>query len=134
MSDDISSDNIGIIVRHFSRVAFGTTASQFLLRVSIIKHLLTSENFDQNFDEKFLASLYVDNDINRDDSDKKAFELYKKSVACKRNTGFELVKFHTNDPNLQETINKITKFQPLEDNLKVLGVGWHKQNDSFFIR
>ena len=35
---DISSDKIKIIVRCFDRVAFGTTASQFLLAVSIHKH------------------------------------------------------------------------------------------------
>ena len=37
---DISSDKIEIMVRHFARLAFGTTASQFLLAVSIHKHLL----------------------------------------------------------------------------------------------
>ena len=41
---DISSDKIEIIVPHFARVAFGTTASQFLLVVSIHKHLLTYEH------------------------------------------------------------------------------------------
>ena len=36
---------------------------------------------------------------------------------------FELRKFHTNDLNLQITINKIEKFQPpSEDNLKVLRI------------
>ena len=60
---DISSDKIEIIVRRFAIVAFGTTASQFLLAVSVHKHLLTYENF-----EKFLANLYVDDNINGDDS------------------------------------------------------------------
>ena len=50
-----------------------------------------------------------------------------------KDSGFELRKFHTNDPNLQTPINKIEKFHPLEDNLKVLGIDWHKQNDSFII-
>ena len=49
-----------------------------------------------------------------------------------KDAGFELRKFHTDDPNVQ-TINKIEKFQPLEDNLKVLGIDWDKQNDSFVI-
>ena len=40
---------------------------------------------------------------------------------------------HTIDLNLQTTVNKIEKFQPLEDNLKVLGIDWHKQDDSFVI-
>ena len=71
---------IQIIVRRFARVAFGITASQFLLAVSIHKHLLTYKNVDENFVEKFFANLYVDDNINRDDSYEKAFELYKKSV------------------------------------------------------
>ena len=50
-----------------------------------------------------------------------------------KDAGFKLIKFHTNDPNLQATISKIEKCQPLEDNLKVLGIDWHKQNDSFII-
>ena len=52
---DISSDNIEIIVRHFARVAFGTTASQFLLAVSIHKYFLTYKNVYQNFVEKILS-------------------------------------------------------------------------------
>ena len=63
--------------------------------------------------------MYVHDIIYGDDSYEKTFELHKKSVACMKDAGFELRKFHTNDPNLQTTINKIEKFQPLEDNLKV---------------
>ena len=77
--------------------------------------------------------MYVDNNINRDDCYEIAFGLYKKSVACMKDAGFELRKFHTNDPNLQTAINKIEKFQLLEDNLKVWGIDWHKQNGSFII-
>ena len=97
------------------------------------KHLLTYKNVDQNFVEKFLANLYEDDNIDGDDSYERTFELYKKSVAYMKDAGFELRKFHTKDPNLQTTINEIEKFQPLEDNLKVLGIDWHKQNDSFII-
>ena len=67
--------------------------------------------------------MYVDDKINGDDSYEKAFGLYKKSVACMKDARFELRKFHTNDLNLQITINKIEKFQPpSEDNLKVLRI------------
>ena len=48
-----------------------------------------------------------------------------------KDAGFELRKFHSNDANLQTTINKIEEFQSLEDNVKVLGIDWHKQSDSF---
>ena len=62
---------------------------------------------------------------------KELLSYTKKSVACMKDAGFELRKFHTNDANLQTTINKIEEFQPLEDNLTVLGIDWHKQSDSF---
>ena len=50
-----------------------------------------------------------------------------------KNAGLELRKYHTIDLNLQTTVNKFEKFQPLEDNLKVLGIDWHKQDDSFVV-
>ena len=50
-----------------------------------------------------------------------------------KDAGFELRKFHGNDSNLQTAINKTEKLQPLKDNLKVSGIDWHKQNDSFII-
>ena len=130
---DISSDKSEVIVRCFTRVAFGTTAPQFKLAVSIHKHLLTCKNVDQNVVEKFLANLYADDNINGNDSYGKNFQLHKKNVGYMKDAGFELRKFHTTDPNLQTAINKIEKFQSLEDNLKVLGIDWHKQNDSFII-
>ena len=89
---DTNSDNIEIIGRCFARVTFGTTASQFLWAVSIHKYLLTSKNVDQNFVEKFLANLYVDDNINRDDSYEKAFELYKKSVGTYERCRFRVEK------------------------------------------
>ena len=71
--------------------------------------------------------MYVDDNNNGDDSYETTFELYKKGVACMKDAGFKLRKFHTNDPNLQTTINKTEKFQLLEDNLKVLGIDWQKK-------
>ena len=76
--EGISSDNIKIVIRRFAGVAFGTTASQFLLAVSIHKHLLTYKNVDQNFVGKFSANLYIDDNINGEYSSGKTFELYKK--------------------------------------------------------
>ena len=82
------------------------------MAVSILKHLRTYKNVDQNFVKKFLVNLYADDNINVDDSYDKAFELYRKSFSCMKDASFELRKFHTNDTNLQTAINKIKKFQP----------------------
>ena len=53
--------------------------------------------------------MYVDDNINWGDCYEKTSEFYKKSIACMKDAGFKLRKFHTDDPNLQ-TINKIEKF------------------------
>ena len=89
---DISSDNIEIIVRRFARVAFETTASQFLLAISIHKHLLTSKNVDQSFVEKFLANFYVDDNINGADFYERAFELYKEKCCMYERCRFRVEK------------------------------------------
>ena len=76
---------------------------------SIHKHLLTYENVDQHFIEKFLVNSYVDDNINEDILVKQLLSCAQKSVACMKDAGFELRKFDTNDLNLQTAINKIEK-------------------------
>ena len=48
----------------FTRVAFGTTASQFLLASAISKRLSQYEKTDPLFVKRFLENLYVDDSIN----------------------------------------------------------------------
>ena len=52
--NDINSSETEIIIRRFTRVAFGTTASQFLLASAISKQLSQDEKTDPLFVKKFL--------------------------------------------------------------------------------
>ena len=102
--NDINSNETEIIIRRF---AFGTTASQFLLASAISKHLSQYEKTDPLFVEKFLKNLYVDNSINGGNSIEEAYHFYKKSKDCLLKGGFELRKFHSNNPSLQQKINQM---------------------------
>ena len=88
-------------------MAFGTTASQFLLASVISKHLSHYEKTDPLFVKKFLGNLYVDDSINSANSIEEAYHFYKKSKDCLLNGGFNLRKFHPNIPSLQQKINQI---------------------------
>ena len=60
----INSNETEIIIRRFTRVAFGTAASQFLLASAISKHLSQYEKTNPLSEKKFLENLYVDDSIN----------------------------------------------------------------------
>ena len=133
--NDINSNETEIIIRRFTRVAFGTTASQFLLASAISKHLSQYEKTDPLFVEKLLKNLYVDNSINGGNSIEEAYHFYKKSKDCLLKGGFELRKFHSNNPSLQQKINQIENVvEPIQsEGLKVLGIEWDKFKDTFII-
>ena len=76
--NDINSNKIEIIICRFTRVAFVTTASQFLLVSAISKHLSQYEKTDPLFVKKFLENLLADNNINGANSIKEAYHFYKK--------------------------------------------------------
>ena len=103
--NDINSNETKIIIRTFTRVAFGTTASQFLLASAISKHLSQYEKTDPLFVKKFLENLYVDDSRNGANSIEEAYHFYKKSKDCLLKGGFELGKFHSNNPSSQQKIN-----------------------------
>ena len=75
--NDINSNETEIIIRRFTRVAFGTTASQFLLASAISKHLSQYEKTYPLFVKKFLENLYVDDSINGGNSIEEAYHFYK---------------------------------------------------------
>ena len=132
---DINSNETEIIIRRFTRVTFGTIASQFLLASAISKHLSQYEKTEPLFVRKFLENLYVDDSINGANSIEEAYHFYKNSKDCLLKGGFELRKFHSNNPSLQQKINEIENVAESiqSENLKVLGIEWDKFKDTFII-
>ena len=128
---DINSNETEIIIRRFTRVTFGTIASQFLLASAISKHLSQYEKIDPLSVKKFLKNLYVDDSINRANiNDEEAYHFYKNSKNYLLKGGF----IHSN-PVLQKKINQIeNSVEPVQsENLRVLGIQWDKFKDTFII-
>ena len=123
-ANDINLKEKEIIIRRCTRVAFGTTASQFLLASAISKHLSQYEKTYPLSEKKFLENLYVDDSINGGNSIEEAYHFYKKSKDCLLKGGFELRKFHSNNPSLLQKINQIENaVEPIRsEKLKVLGI------------
>ena len=87
-------------------------------------HLSQYEKTDPLFLKKFLENLYVDDSINGANSIEEAYHFYKKSKDCLLKGGFELRKFHSNNPSLLQKINQIENaVEPIRsEKLKVLGI------------
>ncbi|XP_065658389.1 uncharacterized protein LOC136082904 [Hydra vulgaris] len=60
---NVNNSNPKVISYRYSRVLFGMNSSQFLLLVSIMKHLYQYKHCDPEFVNNFLINLYVDDSI-----------------------------------------------------------------------
>ena len=82
--DDVTSRHPNLQVYRFARVAFGVSSSPFLLNATI-RHHLTCTDIPNDFADRVLKSLYVDDYLGGDDSDESAFEMYKKLKSSFKN-------------------------------------------------
>ena len=123
-ANDINSNETEIIIHRFTRVAFGTAGSQFLLASEISKHLSQYEKIDALFVKRDSENLYVDDSINGENIIDEAYHFYKKSKDCLLKGGFVLRKFHSNNTSLQQKINQIENAVELiqSEKLKVLAI------------
>ena len=88
----------------FSRV-LGVSSSPFLLN-AIIKHNIDHyRTVDQQFVEKFEQSIFVDDVTFGAKDEEDTFQLYKKAKGWLAEGAFNLRKFHTNSPKLQQWID-----------------------------
>ena len=90
---------------------------------------------DTLFVKKFLENLYVDDSINGVYSVEEAHYFHKNSKDCLLKDGFDLRKFSSNIPILQQNINQIeSTVEPIHsENIKLLGTDWDKFKDTFII-
>lgn len=156
--DSIDSEIPRKQVLRFARVVFGVSSSPFLLNATIKYHMDKYRHTDESFVDKFLRSIYVDDVSFGANTVEAGFELYLKSKGYLREGGFNLRKFVSNDPVLQQRIdeqehensNRITSENSLvivaenesytknvfghgssegSNSLKVLGVQWNYKED-----
>ena len=142
-----SESDAKLIVYRFLRVVFGVTSSPFLLNGTIRHYLSKYLSCDQQFIEKLLEDLYVDDVTSGTKTIEQGKEFYKKAKLILSEAGFDLRKWATNDSKLQNFFDSqenskakifnetdITfsdeQFGPTKNNYKkVLGLEWDIQND-----
>ena len=103
--DDIEAELPKIKVLRFSRVVFGVSSSPFLLNATIKHHMDHYRTVDQQFVDKFERSIYVDDLTFSAKDEEDMFQLYKKAKDWLAEGAFNLRKFHTNSPKLQQWID-----------------------------
>ena len=99
--DDINSQLPRIQVLRFARVVFGVASSPFLLNATLKHHIERFEQLDREFVKKFQRSIYVDDITFGADNVKETYRLYKKSKSWLADGGFNLRKYVSNSPELQ---------------------------------
>ena len=103
--EDIDGELPRVQVLRFTRVVFGVSSSPFLLNATIRYHMDGYKDKDPQFVEKFQRSIYVD-DITFGGDDEEVFELYEKAKSWLAEGSFNLRKFVTNSPELQQRIDE----------------------------
>ena len=101
---DIVQEPPEVCIMRFARVVFGVSSSPFLLNATVRYHL---EHFRESHPElvqNLLRSTYVDDIITGADSEDEALNLYVDAKSVFRQGGFNLRKFSTNSPQLQQSI------------------------------
>ena len=123
--NDVNHINPEVVMRLFSRVLFGSTASQFLLNVVVQKHIQTYNEIDPQFVKKVMNEIYVDDLISGEQDTASTYDFYKKCKDRCLDAGLDLRKRSTNDDVLRNNINtaeKLTQVKHEISGIKVLGV------------
>ena len=134
-----------VIALRFTRALFGLAPSPFLLGGVIDQHLKScSHKLPQSVAE-ILRSLYVDDLISGDATITKAKQLKTDAVEIFSDAGFHLHKWHSNAPELEESLLENVKESEdtyAKQNLntegsgggtKLLGLEWDKSEDTLAI-
>ena len=134
---DINSDDPEIVRKRFVRVMFGLTPSPFLLSATVTVHMEKFIEECRKIIEKFLRDIYMDDSMSGAQIREEAFEFYQSCKKLMLKGGFELRKWVTNDPELQEMILKSEREvygdveAAVKEEVKVLGIRWKPREDCY---
>ena len=99
---DIHQEDPEVIVLRFTRVVFGVSSSPFLLNATIKHHVEKYASQSPELVRDLLRSIYVDDIVFGADDEESAFNLYTRSKNILSSGSFNLRKFVTNSPTLQD--------------------------------
>nr|XP_047141395.1 uncharacterized protein LOC124816304 [Hydra vulgaris] len=131
--DNVNNSNPKVISYRYTRVLFGMNSSQFLLLVSIMKHLYQYKHCDPEFVNNFLINLYVDDSIAGGDTSNEVLEFCLKAKSRLKTAGLNLRKWRSNNSRL---ISNISSFNPQDHpstESKILGITWDTGHDKLSI-
>lgn len=95
-----------LMILRFARVVFGVSSSPFLLNATIKYHVEKFSSMYPDLVKELLQSIYVDDVVFGADDEDRAYELYSTSKSILKSVSFNLRKFATNSPTLQQRINE----------------------------
>ena len=113
--NNIRQDPPEICTFRFARVVFGVSSSPFLLNATIRHHLEQFLSSHADVVQNLLRSTYVDDIVTGAESDDQAFNLYTDAKEILRTGGFNLRKFATSSPQLQQRITRAEEALELDE-------------------
>ena len=103
---DIDQTHSEFQVLRFTRVVFGVSSSPFLLNATLKHHIESYRSSHPELVCQLLQSIYVDDMISGAQQEEDAYQLYLGSKEILKGGSFNLRKFVTNNPQLQQKINQ----------------------------
>ena len=147
--DDVFADNPTLKTFRFTRLVFGLTSSPYVLNATIRHHLNKYRQIYPEFVSTVENSLYIDDFASSQNSEEQCFELYRKLKTIFAEGGFNMRKWASNNKSLisrieeaeKQKIEKENKNEQIsksdirniicsEENVKVLGLTWHLNEDN----
>ena len=149
---DVKKDPPDIQTLRFARVVFGVASSPFLLNATIHYHIQRYKTEHPGLVRQLLRSIYVDDVVCGAQNEADAYHLFEQAKGILKEGGFNLRKFVTNNPLLQQKINSLEgihqtpidsdgytqltlgKSQRVQgEKRKVLGLRWDTYSDEFIL-
>ena len=130
--DDVTKPKPQIVTFRFARLMFGLTPSPAILNGVIQQHLTRYLLTEPAVASQLAESLYVDDFTGGAHTIDEGLHIYKTAKELMQKGGFNLRKWRTNNPTLQQRILQSEDVPPNEQSeVKILGLVWDTQTDEF---
>jgi hypothetical protein len=132
-----------IVAYRFTRVLFGSGPSPYILGATIQKHIIQYAEMFPETVEDLLSDTYVD-DVQSGGENAEELKRFKdEATTIMAEGGFKLHKWHSNIPELIETVDRDNLGEATytdqvvgseTKDAKILGTPWNEQDDSFSVK
>ena len=120
-----------IVQYRFCRLVFGLTPSPAILTETIHHHITRYLMTEPDIAEKLASGFYVDDFTSGAQTIEEGLKLYLRARQLMKQGGFNLRKWKTNSKPLQQKINAAAEEESDTPDVKLLGVKWNTELDTF---